>query len=485
MEGLEIVEISFSFYTETYRNRLDSEYYLMKYLINESKLKGIPISEFIVKDEIINIKSLHIKKDFNYLAISDIRLNSLEYTSNIISHSEIPDRATYVLKNNDIVVSTVRPNRNAVTIIKKPNRLIGTSGFTVIRINDKYINPHFIFIFCKTKFFITKMMRENTATMYPAVTNYDVLNVKIPQVSIAFQNKISELVDHSYSLIERSKSLYTQAETLLLETLGLKNFEITNSPFRKEEMGALRKEGVNIRRLSESFGGSGRLDAEYYQAKYDEIIDKVTGSPYNSLVNLVDIKKSIEPGSTNYSSEGLPFVRVSDYTKVGLMKPDKYLSESFVRENKTLLQDLKPKKETILFSKDGSVGVAYMLRGDANFVTSSAILHLTVKDKKHVIPEYLTLALNSKVVQMQAERDVSGSIILHWRVSEIKNVIVPIIDYDKQIKIAELVEQSFALKKQSEHLLEMAKTAVEMAIEQGEEAALAYIKQKINTSPNS
>ena len=128
------------------------------------------------------------------------------------------------------------------------------------------------------------------------------------------------------------------------------------------------------------------------------------------------------------------------------------------------------------FSKDGSVGTAYMLREDADFITSGAILHLTVQDKNKIIPEYLTLALNSKLVQMQAERDAGGSIILHWRVSEIEKVVVPIIDFDKQREIADLVEESFQLKKQSEHLLEVAKTAVEMAIEQDEEKAMNFIK---------
>jgi len=117
-----------------------------------------------------------------------------------------------------------------------------------------------------------------------------------------------------------------------------------------------------------------------------------------------------------------------------------------------------------------------LLRKDLDGITSGAILHLTVKDKKQIIPEYLTLALNSKLVQMQAERDAGGSIILHWRVGEIENVVVPIIDYTKQQEIAELVEESFRLKKQSENILESAKRAVEIAIEENEVEALKYIE---------
>ena len=134
------------------------------------------------------------------------------------------------------------------------------------------------------------------------------------------------------------------------------------------------------------------------------------------------------------------------------------------------------KKGTILFSKDGSVGIAYHLRQDYSGITSGAILHLKVKDETRILPEYLTLALNSKVVQMQAERDAGGSIILHWRVGEIENVVVPIIDFNKQQEIADLIEQGFSLKKQSEHLLEVAKKAVEFAIEENEKSAMKYIQ---------
>jgi restriction endonuclease S subunit len=143
------------------------------------------------------------------------------------------------------------------------------------------------------------------------------------------------------------------------------------------------------------------------------------------------------------------------------------------------LAKLQPKKGSILFAKDGSVGEAYHLTEDINGITSGAILHLRVKDERRVLPEYLTLALNSKLVQMQAERDAGGSIILHWRVSEIENVVVPIIPLPKQSEIAALITQSFALKKQSEHLLDVAKRAVEIAIEQDEDTATAWIDEQV------
>lgn len=50
---------------------------------------------------------------------------------------------------------------------------------------------------------------------------------------------------------------------------------------------------------------------------------------------------------------------------------------------------------------------------------------------------------------------------------------------DKQRELAEMVQKSFALRRQSKQLLEYAKQAVEIAIEQGEDASLAWLKDKV------
>ena len=227
-----------------------------------------------------------------------------------------------------------------------------------------------------------------------------------------------------------------------------------------------------------SFYTTGRLDAEYYQPKYDILFDELKkfsckrlGGP-NGIVN---IKKSIEPGSEAYTEDGIPFVRVSDISKFGISEPDIKLRSDIIPNPEVLF----PPKDTILLSKDGSVGIAYKVEATMPIITSGALLHLKVRDKTEVLPDYLTLVLNSPVVQLQAERDSNGAIIRHWKPSEIENVIIPILDMDTQKEIAAKVQEAFTLRKQSKQLLEYAKQAVEMAIEQGEDVALAWLKDKI------
>ncbi|MCD4834607.1 MAG: restriction endonuclease subunit S [Bacteroidales bacterium] len=291
--------------------------------------------------------------------------------------------------------------------------------------------------------------------------------LRIPKFNSKINDIIEQLTYKAFDNLKQSQQFYTQAENLLLETLGLKDFKPS-------------QEKVNIKSFKDSFLSTGRLDAEYYQPKYEEVVKKIKESNYERLADLVNIKKSIEPGSNAYSDEGLPFLRVADYNKFGITEPQKCLSDLFCKDNLETINRLKPKAETILFSKDGSVGTAYMLRKDENLITSGAVLHLTVKNKEQVLPEYLTLVLNSQLVQMQAERDAGGSIILHWRVGEIENVVIPIINIKIQQQISEKIEESFKLKKQSEQLLELAKTAVEKAIEEDEDVAMRFIEEGLS-----
>lgn len=329
------------------------------------------------------------------------------------------------------------------------------------------VNPYFLYAFLASKFGQNFLKREARGSVQQHVFLSQIEQLKLPIFANSFNEKIQKCIEHSDRVKSIAEKLYEDSETVILEGLGLTNFTPNT-------------EAVNIKSFKDSFSATGRLDAEYYQPKYEQMMAHITAQAHAKLGALVNIQKSIEPGSDAYSddAEGLPFLRVADYSKLGLTPPQVRLNERFVIENAEKLKALKPKQDSILFSKDGSVGEAYRLREDADFITSGAILHLTVRDKARLLPDYLTLVLNSIVVKQQAERDAGGSIILHWRKEEIENVLVPIVDMSIQQKIAAQIQESFKLKAESERLLEVAKRAVEIAIEQDEQAGMNHIEQQ-------
>lgn len=72
--------------------------------------------------------------------------------------------------------------------------------------------------------------------------------------------------------------------------------------------------------------------------------------------------------------------------------------------------------------------------------------------------------LNALPTKLQAQRDSGGSIIAHWKISEIKNLLIPLLPIPIQEKIESKIAQSQALRAKSKGLLEEAKARVEQKI---------------------
>ena len=123
--------------------------------------------------------------------------------------------------------------------------------------------------------------------------------------------------------------------------------------------------------------------------------------------------------------------------------------------------------------------MAYFLNEETQkMIVSGGILRLKI-DSKQILQEYLTLVLNSVIVQEQIERDAGGSIINHWRPDQVKATLIPILKEDKQKEIKELIEKSFNDRKLSKSLLEIVKRGVEMAIEKDEQEAEKWISEQL------
>lgn len=129
----------------------------------------------------------------------------------------------------------------------------------------------------------------------------------------------------------------------------------------------------------------------------------------------------------------------------------------------------------------GSLGKVSLFSydGDKPFVTDSTLRIYRAKKHTHVLPEVLCIFLQSAIGQELIYRYVVGSTgIINIYDDDIAKIPIPILDGEIQKDIAEKVQNSFALRRQSKQLLEYAKQAVEMAIEQGEDAALVWLKER-------
>ena len=112
--------------------RIDAEYWHPAFIKNSKRVSAKNRIKNFVTSDLSHIKSQAIARDFEYLEISKIPLKGFGYETINIQKGEEPSRAHYILKENDVAVSTVRPNRNAVALVQQDG-LIGSSGLAILR----------------------------------------------------------------------------------------------------------------------------------------------------------------------------------------------------------------------------------------------------------------------------------------------------------------------------------------------------------------
>lgn len=444
--------------------RMDAEYWHPLFIENSKLVSPNQRLKDVVEPNIANIKTAPIHRDFEYLEIANISSNLCQYETTNVQFGDEPERAHHILQKGDVAVSTVRPNRNAVALVEKDG-IVGTSGLAVLRPN--HIEPKYLFAFCKTNYFVNCLMRADKASMYPAVSNSDVLDTPVFVPTKSFQTTIVDTVRNSIACLAESKRIYAEVQTFLRSELGLADWQPKNQL-------------TFVKNFSDTERAN-RFDADYFQPRYDDIVNAIKGYPggWDTLGNLVTLEKCIEVGSRKYRETGIPFVRVSNLSPFEITQ-EKYISEELYAE----LKQHQPKQGEILLSKDATPGIAHHLREQpTKMIPAGGILRLKRKSEL-VRTAYLTLVLNSILGQEQVSRDVGGSVIPHWRPSQVAETLIPILPDEKQAEIERKVTESFNLRQQSKHLLECAKRAVDIAIEADEETALKWL-ETVSKSTNA
>lgn len=356
----------------------------------------------------------------------------------------------------DIIITKVGSPCFASIVHNYDRIALSRTVLGLVRIHD--INPYYLAAFLRCRFGFNQLFRQREQTIQFQLTLERVRDVLVYRASEKLQNAVEQTLLAHIAALATAHNEAGKSESLLLSALGLNKWRPP-------------KPLTYTRRAGEALAVE-RLDAEYFQPKYDAMLKKIADCHILRLGELVSITKSVEPGSDYYLEEGdIPFLRIAELSRVGIDRPGVFLSRKVV----SLLGCPIPKPQTILLSKDGTAGIAYVHKDDdPELVTSGGILHLSVTHTA-VLPEYLALVLNSIVGQMQTERDAGGSIIQHWRIDQIKDVQIPVLAPDEQQRLIVHIDTAHAARRAAQEKLERAKRAVEIAIEQSEEKALQLL----------
>ena len=440
--------------------RLDAEYFQKSYIERREALDrfGTIVMGNCVTDGIHTSIDYDEHSAVRLLSATSPRENYFDLSRDArMSEAAQDENPRTALKCGDVIISTVGTIGNCAVV--EEDILPANCDRHVGIIRKKNYSPYVLSTFLLSKYGRCQTDRECTGNVQLNLFVYKIKELCLPRFSQGFQIELEKVVKNGYDRRLDAGAKYREAEEHLLKELGFANW-------KPEDGGASTK-------LFSEVAVAGRIDAEYFQPKFDKLIRLLSTCELRNLGGadgLTDMYKSIDPSSDNYGDEGVPFVRIANLSKFGIEPPEIRLPEKVCKDCCRICKD------TILLTKDGSVGIAYKAETDFDMVTSGAILHLTLRDGA-VDPDYLALVLNSRIVQMQAERDAGGSIIQHWKPSQIEKVKIPILPRRMQLSLAEKVRESFRLRNESKRLLDLAKSAVELAIEKGEGTAMKQLSK--------
>lgn len=189
--------------------RLDAEYYEPKlrreYHHLEKRAGGKTIGTSVARN-IKHFKRGSLRVDIDYIDISSVDPRTGSIVPNRISASDAPSRAMLLIEPGDILVSTVRPDRNAVALITNgtDHQMVASNGFCLLRPHN--IPAELLYAYCRTDTFRRFLSRHATASMYPAVTDRDVLDMPLLLPPNEISANIASSVRSGLKKLEEAKS---------------------------------------------------------------------------------------------------------------------------------------------------------------------------------------------------------------------------------------------------------------------------------------
>lgn len=468
LEGLEVSEIKLSDLERT--KRMDTEFYSRDNIqaLNDLVAKSsFPITKFVSVSDgnhmtisdgycdeggVPYYRGTDIYNFFIEQASSPLRIEERAF--------EVPNMKRSHLKKGDVLMSIVGAIIGNLSLVTMDAKATCSCKLAIMRPNG--IEPSFLAIYLKSYYGQNQIQKYKRGAAQTGLILEDFDQILIPDFSKEFRSKVTEIVSQTHVVLEQSQSTYKQAETLLLDALNLADFSPST-------------ENTNIKPFKESFATTGRLDAESYQPKYDQLRDLLE-SYSGGVTTIDDLADQIANGAEvrEYQEEGVAYLRVGDLKNLTIDASSVVRIDSASAEKG--LEKIGLQAGDVLVSRSGSLAVTAVVEPEwSNALISSHLIRLRITDKR-IDPYYLALFLGAMPGKMQIQQRSNGGVQPEINQPALKSILVPIPPQSAQQEIRRLILSARKLRDSSNDLLDVAKRAVEIAIEQNEQAAITYVE---------
>ncbi len=461
MDGLECSEILKS--ELEFSGRIDAEYYQKKYLeyqdiINRHDVLPLfKVADFLIGPfgSAYDTSSYVEQSDYRYIRGQDVKPFLLQDTSpRYMADSDFFRLKKYALSSNDILVSVVGTLGNACIIQNHEIPAIFSCKSTAIKSTG--INPFYLLCYLNSKYGKSLLLRKERGAIQKGLNLDDLKTLDTPMFSDLFSECIEMCVNKAFDCIRQAKCNYRDATKQIEEIVG-----------QEQELPEIN---CSTKTISESFSSTGRLDAEFYQEKYRAyetgILLAAQGYTYIKKEFLqIKEKCSRELDAYNYVEIGDIDVGAGTATFNAVNTnelPDN--AKIMTKQGDLLVSTVRPNRGAVAILEDEGLlvsGAFTVLRENGNYPK-----------------EILQVLLRTSMYRDWLLRFNVGTSYPVIKDEYVLNMPIPLFEETVKQSIVSKVKEAASLRSQSEQLLEYAKQAVEIAIEQGEDVALAWLKER-------
>lgn len=437
--------------------RFDPMFYNPKYTNIIKTIKNVrfkPLGELVV----FSSESWDQKTYFNY-SFPYIEINAIDVLTGKVREidqvpiSNAPSRAKKIIRRNDIIISTTRPNRGAICIIEE-DLCIASTGFAVIRDISECIVRKYLYVVLHLECILEQMAQRSSGGNYPAITEFELKKILIPVPSIDIQKKIVDiyttLLKAKQAKDKEAKSLLESINTFLLEVLDI----ASNQQYEKKSIFSTT--------ISNLVGQ--RFDVSSYKEHFEMISNKY---PNRKLSSLVEIDPAITFSALNKDTtiSFIPMECIDE--KYGEISERREIPISQIKGYTKFEEgDLLWAKITPCM-QNGKSAIARHLK---NGVGCGSTEYYVIRPKNEdLLIDYVYLMLRHSEVLKAAQNSFGGS-AGQQRVSSqyMKSIVIPYPSKDMQQSIVDVIferkQRAKQLQKEGAELLEQAKQEIEKRI---------------------
>lgn len=461
LEGLEAVEVKLGSVINNKDFRIDSDFYTKEPKKN-NRLNYKKIGDCLVNSQY----GISISMNEDNIGYPIYRMNEIHdmlCDLDVDKHADISKSEfdKFELKHKDVLFNRTNSfewvGRTGVYYQNDNTKRTFASYLVRFNPDENVIIAEYLVAYLNSKYGVWDIKRRARQSINQTNVNpEEVKEIEIPIIS----RQIQECIKSNFELANNkriiARMLYSKAEDILLTELGLKDWEPTDQSATQKNFS--------------DFLTSGRLDAEYYQPKYDEIEVKIN----NYVGGVMQLGELFDVRDINYIPRDNTKYKYIELSNIGNNGDIMGCSNEYGSELPSRARRIVQAGDLIVSSIEGSLQSCAIVTEDYNNALCSTGFY--VLRPKLINKESALVLFKSRCIQQLMKKACSGTILTAMNKDEFIKLKLPKLQEQVQLQIALKIQESFALRAESKRLLDLAKTAVEVAIEQGEEKAMELLK---------